>query len=90
MIQSVNLISSRHLQIAQSSLLQISQNLHNVGSQFAVALAATLTVPVHSHYQQVVNLPRPFETGTVCGKRSLSPHIYLIRRFMVECVKIQL
>lgn len=37
--------------------------LHNLGSQFLVALAAALTFPTHKHYKTEVRLPLPTQTG---------------------------
>jgi len=56
-------------------------NLHDVGSQFAAALAATLTLPVHNYYRRVVILPRPFKAGTLCAKRNLSYLMCQLKNF---------
>lgn len=40
--------------------------LHNLGSQFLVALAAAIMVPTHNHHGKTLQLPCPTSTGTQC------------------------
>ena len=53
--------SSRAFQmLAQFALL------HNLGSQFLVALAAAITVPTHNCHGSIIQLPQPTQTGGRC------------------------
>ena len=60
-VPSTAISSSRAFHIlAQFALL------HNLGSQFLVALAAAITVPTHNCHGSIIQLPQPTHTGGRC------------------------
>lgn len=58
---SAAISSSRAFQILAPFAL-----LHNLGSQFLVALAAAITVPTHNCHGSITQLPQPTHTGGRC------------------------
>lgn len=61
------LLSSR----AFEALVEFAR-LHQLGSQFPIALAIAMTIPMHKYYDSTVRLPPPKATG---GKTSTTPDI---------------